>query len=121
MLNYIACGNNNLLLMSEILKNGAMDLFGRKISMCDQGFISINDLFYIQPYDEYLSNKAMNNFITGILNNGGCDIKRMIDRKYCPNKNTDHKEIIMIALTIVKNIILTHLEYYLMNIILILI
>uniref|UniRef100_A0A6G6ABQ2 DUF5866 domain-containing protein n=1 Tax=Borely moumouvirus TaxID=2712067 RepID=A0A6G6ABQ2_9VIRU len=87
MLNYIACENNNLLLISEILQKGAMDLFGRKISLADQNFISVNDLFYIKPYDEYLSRKAMENFMYGILNSGGCDIKRMLDRNYNINKS----------------------------------
>ncbi|AVL94526.1 hypothetical protein ma140 [Moumouvirus australiensis] len=103
MLNYIACENNNLLLISEILQKGAMDLFGRKISMADQNFISVNDLFYIKPYDNDLSEKTMENFINGILNSGGCDIKRVLDRKYCANKYSDHKKIIMGVLNVVRN------------------
>ncbi|QGR53668.1 hypothetical protein [Moumouvirus maliensis] len=91
MLNYIACENNNLLFISEILQKGAMDLFGRKISLADQNFISVNDLFYIKPYDKCLSRKAMENFMDGILNSGGCDIKRMLDRNYNINKSDVNK------------------------------
>ncbi|AGF85649.1 hypothetical protein QJ854_gp133 [Moumouvirus goulette] len=103
MLNYIACGNEDLLLISNIFKKGAMDLFGRKISMCYQSFIDIKDLFYIEPYDEKLSIIYINNFIKGIIDNGGCNIKRAIDFQYFKNKTVNYSEIIFKILDGVKN------------------
>nr|WBF71091.1 hypothetical protein [Megavirus caiporensis] len=67
MLDYIAGDNKYLTIISDIFKQGAMDLFGRKITMKNIAFISTKDLFYLLPYSKNQSNQLSIDFINQIM------------------------------------------------------
>ncbi|AZL89780.1 hypothetical protein QKC54_gp0136 [Megavirus baoshan] len=67
MLDYIAGNNKYLSVISDIFKQGAMDLLGRKITMKNSAFISTKDLFYLLPYSTKQSNQLSIDLINQII------------------------------------------------------
>ncbi|AUV58124.1 hypothetical protein [Bandra megavirus] len=67
MLDYIAGDNKYLTIISDIFKQGAMDLLGRNITMKNSAFISTKDLFYLLPYSKKQSNQLSIDFVNQIM------------------------------------------------------
>lgn len=93
MLDFISGENQNIANMSGILRYGAMDLFGRKVKLPAQIYIS--DLFYLSPYNKKESKQREQSFIDKIIIILG--MKNLNKGRYCANnlqfKNDDQFKV----------------------------